>query len=487
MTADIGEEGMIKNIKFVLLTLTSLWCLCCFAQASPMDYWYVYCKDRYEAEFVALAVLDDQRCPWWKPKHREEWEPKYRKTICNSRYKIISVLHSTDSTFKKEFVEAKGIMLKPTYRHRPMLIFGYFKNGKIEIVGYEDPRRYLYRLSEDAYLVRTMDNSGYAYKIIHPIDVDALRAIGTPYYEHGKFDNLDKMYYNKFLMPIIKISVKHFAKKDVNELWQRLAQNRTEVKTTPINSRVAALGTIRGMRSVDDFDEIKYCEMDVAIEVVLKNEANAELSSPATMYQVGDCQPLKYLWNPGYLFGDVKDNRLVIDSLVLPYDVFVWGDTVYDISMGLPYEELFSYLLPSDISFSDLELERRFSHDGKSCFDDDNCKLPYPYKPIGTDDNTTIGDVYYVPVLGRAFMPAKNMLSVNQKKDVAEVIQKVHFREEPPYPYEKESRKMYDNKARSLFFLRNMPRYRCYRLDPAHPSLNFNPHPIDDKYFHNPQ
>jgi hypothetical protein len=40
--------------------------------------------------------------------------------------------------------------------------------------------------------------------------------------------------------------------------------------------------------------------------------------------------------------------------------MFVWGDEIFDISMGLPLEELYTYFLPLNISFEEHELGNHY-------------------------------------------------------------------------------------------------------------------------------
>jgi len=329
-----------------------------------MEYWYHgYCKEKF-LDFAALAVFEGQSCPPPPVK-------KGKDSLCTSRYRIIRVMYSASDTLKKDYIEVKERPLIPQLRYRPMLIFGNYNNGMIQVKGYEDTREYFLPLTHLQYypwvLGQTLGNtlvsgrrefSGY--------DMYTFHSIGTPYYNVGALDSTEKIYYNEYLIPGIEMGVKR-AGKDFNELWRRLTQNRTDVKAAPIKNDFATLGIIEDMRIVEDSGQKKMCVLDIGMETILKNKTGADSiamckdyvncppkNSIVTMCKYGDCLPITSMLKLQYFFGDFKRDTLIMDSFVSTRDIFVFGDTIYDISMGFPYEEFLTYFLPSDLSVNEI-------------------------------------------------------------------------------------------------------------------------------------
>jgi hypothetical protein len=110
-----------------------------------LDYWYRgYCKDKFP-DFAALAVFESQTC---SPIQRNDED-----SLCVSRYRIIRILDSASDTLKKEYIEVKEYPLLPCFRYRPILIFGEYNNGTIQIKWYEDVREYFFSAYLTRYLV----------------------------------------------------------------------------------------------------------------------------------------------------------------------------------------------------------------------------------------------------------------------------------------------------------------------------------------------
>jgi hypothetical protein len=320
---------------------------------NPMEYFY---KDRCEEDipdFAALAVLESQHCPVLS---------KDKKQICISRYRIIRVLDAVSDTIRKEHIYVKDIPIVPRFRHRPMLIFGRYKDGMIQIEGYEDIREYFDAFNmrgSSCVRIQLTEFINFAYSL-H--EIYALHSIGTPYYDVKNLDSIDIMFYDEYLIPRIKQYVAYVGK-NFNELWQRLIQKRTPIKAVKINNDFVALGAIRSMRPASNSEHAKFYELSVIVETIIKN--NAKINSDITIFIDRDslppslgCLPLinySLCKSPFYLFGDLNGDTLVVKSLVSHRDAFVFGDTIYDISMGLPFKELITYFFPADISLEEYE------------------------------------------------------------------------------------------------------------------------------------
>jgi len=330
----------------------------CFAQTNPMEYFY---KGRHEEaipDFAALAVLERQDCPF---------NIRNEEQLCTSRYKIIRILNVKSDAVRKEYIEAKEKPMLPYLRHRPILIFGKHRNGHLQIEEYEEMREYFGDsecegkncIAKHFLLLPSRDLFGSIY---------AFHSIGTSYYDIKNLDSVDMLYYNEYLMPEIKHRVE-VAGKNFDELLLRLTQNRTPIKAAKIKNDFVALGVIKNI--CDDSNNSKRTnlyELGVAIETVIKNDAkinpNTAIIIDRARLPLGwGCQPLDYYLKeriPFYFFGNLRDGYLVIDSLVSPLDAFVFADTIYDISMGFPFEELVSYFLPSNISLEEFKFGRRW-------------------------------------------------------------------------------------------------------------------------------
>jgi hypothetical protein len=63
---------------------------------------------------------------------------------------------------------------------------------------------------------------------------------------------------------------------------------------------------------------------------------------------------------PQYFLGDIKNEGIVIEKIVSPLDAFVFGDTIYDISMGFPFDEFLTYFIPLNLSVDDYILNLYF-------------------------------------------------------------------------------------------------------------------------------
>jgi hypothetical protein len=325
---------------------------------NPMEYFYENLYEEDLPAFAALAVFEGQSCP-----EELDWFPWPSKEItCTSRYRVIRVLDAASDTLKKEYLEVKERPLHPYFRHRPILIFGKYKNGLIQIEKYEETREYFdtfdYNEVRDQQIMRFGSLLGFLS------DIYAFHAIGTPYFKN--LDSIDVMFLDEFLLPKFKFEVMT-AGKDFNELWQRLTQNRTSIKASKTNSGFVALGVIKSMHPVSNSKRAKLYELSVVMETVFKNDAKIDsdiaiLIDGKNLPLGYGCMPLNFLYKtPFYLFGNLKDGGLVIDSLVSTLDVFVFGDTIYDISMGFPFRDLATYLLPQNISLEELEFNAKWS------------------------------------------------------------------------------------------------------------------------------
>lgn len=332
----------------------------CFAEKNPMGYFYKYRCENAHPDIAALAVLEKQSCP---PGFDDPQRSKDGKLpICTSRYRIISILDAVSDTLRKEYLDVENYPVGSDYLHRPILIFGKYKNGKIRIEEYEETREYFDPFNiETSIAGQGTDNELFLYMLVaRTSDIYALHSIGTRYYPKN-LDTRDSIYYNKYLIPEIKRYVED-AGKDFNKLWQRLTSKRTPVKTTNIKNGFAALGTICGVRPARDATKKQFYELSVAVETIFKNDAG--IDSNITIYI--DKKRLPPVWasclpsitlamTPFYLFGDIKNGSLIIESWGSTRDMFVFGDTIYDITMGLTFRELIAYFLPSNISFEKFE------------------------------------------------------------------------------------------------------------------------------------
>ena len=339
----------------------------CFAQKVSMAYFYNdRCKDAIP-DFAALAVLEHQSCPSASDGEildGSHWSPAPFGSAtfsCTSSYRIIRVLNSVTDTLNKKSLKVKERPVLPNFRHRPMLIFGNYKDGMIQIEKYEEMREYFDPFTpggidiilQDQRFVPIMPSSCSLY---------ALHSIGTPYYNVKDLDYVDTVFYNKFLIPYMKQYVE-YAGKDFNKLWQRLNRKRGPIKAAKIKNGFAALGAILDIRPIGDPQKTTHYELEAAIETVFKNDARidtaivtATISRNRLPFLWDNVPPSAYLREkPFYIFGNFKNGRLAIDSLASTLDLFVFEDTAYDISMGLPLKELFTYFLPPNISFEEFE------------------------------------------------------------------------------------------------------------------------------------
>jgi hypothetical protein len=328
-------------------------------------------------DFAALAVLESQNCPnSIVIKDYEYYEYKeYKEQICTSRYRIIRILDAVSEDFKKEYLEAKEKPVFSNFRHRPMLVFGKYKNGMIQIEGHEEMREYFDPFNHSRFIIY-YQNLEFMPLVGHLSAVYLLHSIGTPYYNINNLDSIDIMSYNEYLKPFFRQLVE-YAGKDFGKLLLRLIHNREPIKATKIKNGFAALGVIKNVRSVGDAKQAELYELSLGIETVFKN--NAKIDSNIAIFIDKDhlplgwsCQPLEHflMRKPFYFFGDLKNGSLLIDSLTSTRDVFVFGDTIYDISMGLPFRELLAYFLPSNMSFEEFEFgkkwENLFKHSSSS-------------------------------------------------------------------------------------------------------------------------
>ena len=337
-----------------------------FAQIDPMEYFYKGRSKETLPDFAALAVFESQSCPLSFPidKKDAEFDKKVYKywdtQICTSRYKIIHILDVASDTLRKEYLEVKEKPIHTYFRYRPMLIFGKYKDGMIQIEKYEEVREYFDPFNSNEaqihnqQIIRFGDIPGFLGEIY------AFHAIGTPYYNSKKLDSIDVTFYNEVLLPKFKLNIMASGK-DFNKLWQRLTKKRTPVKIARIKNDFAALGVIKKVHFVNNSKQANFYELSVVMETIFKNDA--KIDSNITIFidkkhlPLGwSCLPLSSLDKmPFYLFGDLKDGNLVIESLASTLDMFVFGDTIYDISMGLPFRDLIAYFLPQNISIEELE------------------------------------------------------------------------------------------------------------------------------------
>ena len=314
---------------------------CCFAQTNPMEYFYKGRHGEAIPDFAALAVLERQNCPL---------DIRNEEQICMSRYRIIRILDAKLEAIKKEYIEAREKPVFPYFRHRPVLIFGKHKDGHLQIEGYEDIREYpdYNQVLPFSPFVGLLGN------------IYAFHSIGTPYYDIKNLDSIDILFYNEYLMSEVKYKVE-VAGKNFGKLLLRLTQNRTTIKAAKIKNNFVALGAIKNLCLFNDSKRTNLYELGVEIETVIKNDAkidpNTAILIDRDRLPLGwGCQPLDYYLEtrePFYFFGDLRNGSLVIDSLISPQDAFVFADTIYDISMGLPFEELISYFLPSNVSIEE--------------------------------------------------------------------------------------------------------------------------------------
>jgi len=332
-----------------------------FSQAQmDYNYWNYTCKNRREVDFVALATLESQFCPYVRKLGVRELGEK--ADSCLSRFRIIHILYSISDTLKKEFLESKvyinvqEIPMHPAKRHRPILIFGYYKDGVFQIEGYEDIREYAYHFNSVDVIVGHPPTATFFELIcskwqLDAYDIYSLHSIGTPYYDIKVLDSVDMAYYDRFLFAGVKQIVSD-AGNDFNSLRQRLIQKRTGITASKIKNDFAALGAIRNVRYSE---QTGFCTLNVVVETVFKNNTNMNIGSNIVLCKNDNNSLLNYVGRPIYLFGDLKDGCLTIESLATMWDIFVFGDMIYDISMGLSFSELFSYFLPSNLSFEEFE------------------------------------------------------------------------------------------------------------------------------------
>jgi hypothetical protein len=351
----------MKNLTLMCVVVGACFSYC-FAEKNSMEYFYKYRCNDTRPDFAALAVLEKQSCP---PGFDDQLRSKNGKLpTCASRCRIISVLDATSGTPIKEYLDVENYPVSSDYLHRPILVFGKYENGKIKIEEYEETREYFdpFNISIAIENQGADNNKGGYLSLLaaRSSDIYALHSIGTPYYPKN-LDTHDSIYYKKYLIPEIKRYVEN-AGKDFNNLWQRLVSNRTPIKAINVKNDFAALGVICGVRPARDASKKRFYELNVAVETVFKNNAN--IDSSITIYidrkrlqpvRASCLSSLSLETTPFYLFGDIKDGHLIIDSLGSTRDMFVFGDTVYDIAMGLPFKELLTYFLPSNISFEELE------------------------------------------------------------------------------------------------------------------------------------
>jgi hypothetical protein len=319
-----------------------------------LDYWYRgYCKDKFP-DFAALAVFESQSCP--------PIQENGEDSLCISRYRVIRVLDSVSDTLKKEYIEVKEYPLLPCFLYRPILIFGEYNNGAIQVKWYEDVREYFFPLIQQDILfgshrffargsITVADIAGVwdaAYHI--PYNLYSLHSMGTQYYNTDTIGGIEKKYYSEYLIPEAKFIMGNRGK-DFDKLRLRLTQNRTKIKATPIKNDFVELGMIKNMHTAKDSKQKKMCALDIMPETIIKSRIDVD--STITICKYGDCPSLTSMLTPQYFFGDIKTGNIVIENIVSPLDVFVFGDTVYDISMGLPFDEFLTYFLPSSLSLDD--------------------------------------------------------------------------------------------------------------------------------------
>jgi len=213
-------------------------------------------------------------------------------------------LDATSDTLRKEYIEVKEKLRLPNEKYMPILIFGEYKNGAIQITRYESPMYY-----HDKDFQPFVDDND---------DIVVFRSIGTPYFNLKNLDSIDMIYYNEYLEPHTKYKVKT-AGKNYNKLLQRLTQNRTPIKVTSIKNKFAAFGSIRNIRPATGFNQANFYELNITIKNLIKNEAKmgqniAIFINKDRLPPVGSCQPLDYYPNSKidfYFLGDLKGYVLV--------------------------------------------------------------------------------------------------------------------------------------------------------------------------------
>jgi hypothetical protein len=352
----------MRFILFILLCFSFSYCF------HPVLTRKTLCGKKNIPDFAALVVLESQSCPFPFPMDRTDIEfyrkhSKYEKQICTSRYRVIQVLHTVSDTIKKEYFEVKDNPVYPHFRHRPILISGRYKNGIIKIELYKETRDFF--LFSNLYFKY---NSFSPYIYFHEAEIYAIHSIGTPYYDAKNFDSVDMKFYDEFLIPNLKFRLRNSGK-DLNELWQRLNQNRIPIKATKIKNDFAALGTIKAIHPINDINQTKLYELNVEMKMVFKNDTKIDsnitiLIDKERLPLNWSCLPLSFLYGINfYFFGDLKNGNLVIESLDSMQDTFVFGDTIYDVSMGLSFDELLSYFLPLKISLEEFKFGMSVEYD----------------------------------------------------------------------------------------------------------------------------
>ncbi|MDR1812852.1 MAG: hypothetical protein LBQ87_08505 [Candidatus Fibromonas sp.] len=351
----------MNSVFFLLVFFSFTYCL---AQINSMEY---FNKGRCEEsipDFAALAVLEKQHCP--RPFNHKD-PPFNRKDpqkeqICASRYRILSVLYAASDTLKKEYVETKEKPVSPYFQHRPMLIFGKHKNGFLQIEGYEETWNYfVFGMDQNTEFLSIAEESSEIY---------TFRSIGSPYGNASNLDSIDIAFYNEYLMPRFKYHVEG-AGKNFGELLLRLLHNRTPVKAAKIKNNFAALAVIENLYPASNFKQANTYGLSVEIENIFKNDA--KIGPNIAIFIDGERLPPSWGCSnsssrskrqPFYLLGDLRDGNLVVESLVSTRDAFVFGDTIYDMSMGFPFEELITYFLPSNISLEEFKFGRCWGYAG---------------------------------------------------------------------------------------------------------------------------
>lgn len=286
-------------------------------------------------------------------------------TICISRHRIISYLHSASDSLKRNYLEVEEKMIGVWNQNRPILICGSYENGQVVIGGYEELIQYapIRGLQLDIRMILNYIGNLFSYHRLFWQHYYAFHSIGTPYYNVDALDSIKLIYHNEYLIPAVRKTVEA-AGNDFDSLWRRLHQNRTAVTAAKIENDFAVLAGIRGMRPVLNSDQTNICELDVTIQEVSFNKDSVYFgpmgvpprSLRVKMYKDGECPHLSNLVRPLYLFGNFNDALPFIDSFVSPWSAFVFGDTVYDISMGFPFEEFLTYFLPPSLSFEEILL-----------------------------------------------------------------------------------------------------------------------------------
>jgi len=361
---------------------------------NPMEYFYRgLCEN---LDFAALAVLENQNCPQPVTLSYKE----YKEQTCTSRYRIIKVLDAVSDTLKKKHLEVKEKPVSPYFRHRPILIFGKHENGILQVKEYEEIRGYFFPCYEEVECI-----SGCSYiRNFSLLDTNIVaymfHTIGTPYHDLKHLDNVDIIFY-EYWTQIFKRRIEK-AGKDFNEFQRRLVQNREPIKAIKIKNDFVALGAIKNVHPTSAAKQSNFYELNVAIETIFKNDAKIDSNTAIFINKEHlplnwSCLASKELFlqdKPVYLFGNLKDGNLFIDSLIFPRDAFVFGDTIYDISMGFPLKELITYILPSNLSFDELEFgsitqtlwSGEYEVNGPECLKKDIVKMSIKYKDFYKDD-----------------------------------------------------------------------------------------------------